>query len=799
MFFLCSKSRHTRSHLHFTHKVRGMIMRNHFFSNDKETTLRYLPRYLFIFSCAVILATFPLGISYYATLKNLERNIEHINQKSAQQIRDLCQERLNEINNVIHQAGSHHLTSFILNLDGKWSEAAPEDIMTAKQHQEYLQNLTLPSDMILEITIYSEKSGLLFKYNGSLPFEDWYETSFAGHYITLKDWQNTASGARQGRLLPGCTYYTSGIPLKIIPYVQKLPLGSHKQLSGHISVLIDRDKFLSGLVRSNTFEALWVMDENGVLLTSWGNTDSIPADLLSRSIPHDTEFGSFTKTFNGSPHLVTFARSGTGLNFVTAAPYSKVFKPAQTMKNIFFTMLLVCLFSLTASCLTFARKLSPPLKRLLSDNDALQSQLAGQKAEVRTSIISRLLTGCFGTKEEILSALESVDISCEAYRWCAVVLRIAEDTSLCGNIVHKASDYLLVKARIRTLICQTQNSTGHTLSASNLREEASFPEFFVIDTGIDCLTLVCGVLKSPQGEESSRARLSSLITEIQDFLLPYHIFILAGGGSFYSDMAELHISYEEALFALKSHVPADLTGLLWYRTQTSIPAFFYPAELEQRILISTKCGDLTGLTQALDYIYRENYQNTAISAAAGELLILRLKTALLTAGDECPCPDEDLARKISSFVFREQTGVSVHQTFMQLRDFFLSLCRLSLEAQTEKQKSLKIRLLEFVNGNCFDPNMSLTMAADAFELSENYISAFFKEQTGINFLSYIENRRMQKSCSLLSETGKTIDTIAFIVGYTSSHSFRRAFKRKYGVTPAKYRKENGSNTPNIDK
>lgn len=774
-------------------------MKKHFFSNDKETRLRYLPRYLLIFSCAVILATFPLGISYYATLKNLERNIEQINQKSAQQIRDLCQERLNEINNVIQQAGSHYLTSFILNLDGKWSKAAPEDIMTAQQHQEYLQNLTLPSDMILEIAIYSEKSKLLFKYNGSRPFEGWYEASFAGHYLTSKEWQNAASGARQGRLLPGCTYYTSGIPLKIIPYVQKLPLGSRKQLSGHIAVLIDRDKFLSGLVRSDTFEALWVMDKDGVLLTSWGNTGGIPADLLSRSIPHDAQYGSFTETLGGSPQLVTFARSGDGLNFVTAAPYSKVFKPAHTMKNIFFTMLSVCLFSLAASCLTFARKLSSPLKRLLSDNDALQSQLAGQKAEVRTSIISRLLTGCFGTREEILSALESVDIPWEEYRWCAVVLRIAEDTSLCGDIVHKASDYLLVKARIRALVRQNQNLSGHTASASGPQEDASFPELFVIDTGIDCLTLVCGALKSPQGEESSRARLSSLITEIQDFLLPYHIFTPSGGGSFYSDMAELHISYEEALFALKSHVPADLTCLLWYRAQTSIPAFFYPAELEQRILISTKCGDPAGLTQALDYIYRENYQNTVISAAAGELLGLRLKTTLLTAGGECPCPDENLAREISAFVFREQPGSFVPQIFTQLRDFFLSLCRLSQEAQTEKQKSLKIRLLEFVNDNCFDPNMSLTMAAGAFELSENYISAFFKEQTGINFLSYIENRRLQKSCALLSETGETIDAIAFTAGYTSAHSFRRAFKRKYGVTPAKYREENGSSAPDTDK
>jgi len=45
---------------------------------------------------------------------------------------------------------------------------------------------------------------------------------------------------------------------------------------------------------------------------------------------------------------------------------------------------------------------------------------------------------------------------------------------------------------------------------------------------------------------------------------------------------------------------------------------------------------------------------------------------------------------------------------------------------------------------------------------------------------------LEKACELLQNRKKTIDEIAFAVGYTSSHSFRRAFKRKYGVSPANF-------------
>lgn len=755
-------------------------MEKRLFYKKKEVRLPDLHRYLLFFSCAVIAATLPLGVSYYATLKSLEKNIEQINQTAARQICELYQERLNEINNVIQQAGNNHLTYFILNLDGKWADAQPGDIITAQQYQEYLQGLKLPSDLILDIAVYSESSRLVFKYNGALPFDSWYESSFAGEYLSPNDWLKRSSNSRQGQLMPGCIYYTMGIPLKAIPYVQKFPLGSQKQLTGHIAILLDRDKLLSGLVRSDTFESLWVLDEQDTLLASWGTREMQENGFPFPAVFPKGEYGSYMERLEGSPYLVTFAQSGDGLNFVTAAPYSKVFGPAQTMKTIFFVMLMVCLISLTASCFTFAKKISHPMKRLISDNDQLLSQLANQKSEMRISIISRLLTGCFGTREEILSSLESVDISWESCHWCAVCMRITEDVSLCGATFHQPSDYLLIKARIRTLIQKGQGSPSH---------EAPFSQLFVIDTGIDCLTFIWGTEHYAKGEEWLRMHVSGLIHEIQEFLLPFHIYIPAGGGGFYSDMTELHISYEEALFALKNRMPESLKGLLWHRAQTSVPAFFYPAELEQRILISTKCGDRQGLEEALSYIHRENYEMEPVSEAARELLELRLKTTLLTVCGEISCPDQSLAQEISSFVFHKANSVPGKQTLKQLQDFFFSLCQLAGDAQTEKQKSLQLRLLEFVDENSFDSNMSLTMAADAFSMSENYISAFFKDQTGVNFLSYVENKRLQRSCQLLSQTEETIDSIAFTVGYTSAHSFRRAFKRKMGVSPAKYREE----------
>lgn len=77
--------------------------------------------------------------------------------------------------------------------------------------------------------------------------------------------------------------------------------------------------------------------------------------------------------------------------------------------------------------------------------------------------------------------------------------------------------------------------------------------------------------------------------------------------------------------------------------------------------------------------------------------------------------------------------------------------------------------------------------AEQVERPEKYISQLFKEVTGVNFSDHLIKVRMDQAIILLKESGLTVDEIAVRVGYNSSHSFRRAFKRLMGVSPSAYR------------
>ena len=51
--------------------------------------------------------------------------------------------------------------------------------------------------------------------------------------------------------------------------------------------------------------------------------------------------------------------------------------------------------------------------------------------------------------------------------------------------------------------------------------------------------------------------------------------------------------------------------------------------------------------------------------------------------------------------------------------------------------------------------------------------------------------RMQKACDLLKNTTLRVLEVSSAVGYENTEHFYRAFRRKTGLTPSEYRKQNG--------
>jgi len=85
--------------------------------------------------------------------------------------------------------------------------------------------------------------------------------------------------------------------------------------------------------------------------------------------------------------------------------------------------------------------------------------------------------------------------------------------------------------------------------------------------------------------------------------------------------------------------------------------------------------------------------------------------------------------------------------------------------------------------------LTIEQAAENLFISPSYLMYLFKQDTGETFYNYIIDYRIQIACSLLSE-GKKIYEVSEMVGYKSVKFFSTIFKKRTGLTPSEYAKQN---------
>lgn len=85
---------------------------------------------------------------------------------------------------------------------------------------------------------------------------------------------------------------------------------------------------------------------------------------------------------------------------------------------------------------------------------------------------------------------------------------------------------------------------------------------------------------------------------------------------------------------------------------------------------------------------------------------------------------------------------------------------------------------------------SVAWCADELRLSANYFGDLIKKETGKSAQEYIQNKIIDIAKRKIFDGGKTINEIAFELGFKYPQHFSRLFKQRTGTTPNEYRNLN---------
>lgn len=125
----------------------------------------------------------------------------------------------------------------------------------------------------------------------------------------------------------------------------------------------------------------------------------------------------------------------------------------------------------------------------------------------------------------------------------------------------------------------------------------------------------------------------------------------------------------------------------------------------------------------------------------------------------------------------------------EIGDFFRSVCTKATAALLERQQQesdILRRSLDYIARN-YHNRISLDDVSAYVGYSRKYFSRYFKDQTGITFVNYLNRLRIQAAKELLADPNIVIKDVAARVGFENINTFFRVFKQFEGVTPGQYR------------
>jgi AraC-like DNA-binding protein len=154
---------------------------------------------------------------------------------------------------------------------------------------------------------------------------------------------------------------------------------------------------------------------------------------------------------------------------------------------------------------------------------------------------------------------------------------------------------------------------------------------------------------------------------------------------------------------------------------------------------------------------------------------------------------ERIRRELTSASERSRLAIKTYlkMVLLALVNYYSEL-NATREAILLQQSNLRrlAPLLDHVEQHYHEP-IRVIDAARLCAMSECYFMHLFKELTGQSFVSYLNWFRVSRAQHLLASTEKPIVDISLETGFCNQSYFGVVFRRLTGMTPLKYRLQNG--------
>ncbi|MFW6312899.1 MAG: helix-turn-helix transcriptional regulator, partial [Spirochaetota bacterium] len=400
--------------------------------------------------------------------------------------------------------------------------------------------------------------------------------------------------------------------------------------------------------------------------------------------------------------------------------------------------------------------ISHSVDELVQRDRALRELLEEQRPLVKGVVLERLFRGDYRTHEEAKANLVHFEIEVPTDSMAVFCILIegyfdVATPEIIGEFTVKSA---LIRDELEHVLPDT--TLMHTISHVTICVALFIDESgLVVDSGTTAAALIDMV-----------SRQSRALREVR-------CTVAAGGVA--PDLAQVSVCVRRAIEAAERSVPGAVIAenIEGDRGQMG---YSYPTDVELALIKAVRGGRADDASRIAAEIHAANFTERTLSREGVRRLYRELEATRAKIVQRLPTD-----RRIP---FDPDT-TEIRKRITLLLDHLTRLAHELADADAASN-ALKASIERFVQENVFNPEMGLKLLAREFNLSEVYLSRIFRTLFGENFHTYVERIRMEQATQLLRSTRLTVEQIADRVGYQSANTFRRVFKRTYGVSPSAY-------------
>ncbi|MCR5357593.1 MAG: response regulator [Lachnospiraceae bacterium] len=432
-----------------------------------------------------------------------------------------------------------------------------------------------------------------------------------------------------------------------------------------------------------------------------------------------------------------------------------------------------------------AHYLTKPINgnELLAQIDGLKKRIEDKKREraLKEKYIAEMAENSIEDKRRLFRHMVSGDLSLPE------LLELAR--SLDTDI--SAGQYNVVLFQMISSHHTSTEYSGSVVSLYEKVEEAAANEgALIFDRNLEGKAFVLRA-DSPEDIEAARERLTGQISEL---LSGYeHVRYYGGIGLPVGRLTGLPESFRQASHAYAHRFFTEKNGFRIFedsRTEAdeteesfSLSSIDPDKISRSRIIGFLRTGQKDEISYFMDELIGNIGENAMKAATFRQYLATEVYFSVSAFAEEIGAERNEIETfdPVSGEIRDKESALDYFTRIMskaiELRDAGVSNRYLSVIDEVKR----------YIDENYGDEELSLNKIAGHVNFSPNHLSMVFSAQTGMTFIKYLTDYRMNKAKELLRCTNKRGSDISYEVGYKDPHYFSYLFKRTQGMTPTQYR------------